>query len=155
MDPKCGVICADAKWLQTEFFARYATRASTAGIRLIVPADTLFLTPPMLDKVNWASQHSCGPAWQKAVTAALTPEKMSLQTHYAALKQRFPQMLAAAGGENKLVCQHMQMSAVCTVCLPPHLLSELVLTATWNSDVFSTLTDGCNGKATHEASYVE
>jgi hypothetical protein len=70
---KC-VLCADAKWLQTEFFKRYATELAHPGIQLTVPADTLFLTPLMLDKVNWASQRSCGPAWQQAVTAALTPE---------------------------------------------------------------------------------
>lgn len=71
---KMCVLCADAKWLQTEFFKRYATELAQPGIQLTVPADTLFLTPLMLDKVNWASQRSCGPAWQQAVTAALTPE---------------------------------------------------------------------------------
>jgi len=62
-----------------------------------VPADTLFLTPLMLDKVNWASQPSCGLAWQQAVTAALMPEMIDLGIRYAALKHRFPQILAAAG----------------------------------------------------------
>lgn len=90
-------MCADAKWLQTEFFKRYATELAQPGIQLTVPADTLFLTPLMLDNINWASQPSCGPAWQQAVTAALTPDKMDLGTRYAALKHRFPQILAAAG----------------------------------------------------------
>ena len=45
----------------------------------------MFLTPQMLDEVNWAAQHGCGPAWQQAVTAALTPESMTLETRYAAL----------------------------------------------------------------------
>lgn len=111
-DAKC-VLHADAKWLQTEFFPRYATELAKPGIQLVVPADTLFLTPPMLDKVNWTSQHSCGPAWQKAVTAALTPERMTLQTRYAALKQRFPQMLAVAGVKQAGTPQPaLQVSAV-------------------------------------------
>lgn len=112
------VLCADAKWLQTEFFARYATELAQPGIQLIVPADTLFLTPAMLDKVNWASQHSCGPAWQKAVTAALTPEKMTLQTRYAALKQRFPQMLAAAGVKQAGMPQPAHASVSCLHSVP-------------------------------------
>ena len=92
-----SVLCADAKWLQTEFFKRYATELAQPGIKMTVPADTLFLTPPMLDKISWASQLSCGSAWQQAVTAALMPENMTLDTRYAALKHRFPQIMTAAG----------------------------------------------------------
>lgn len=79
----------------------------------------------MLDKINWASQPSCGPAWQQAVTAALTPEKMNLGIRYAALKHRFPQILAAAGvkqaGKPQLVhasgkCMHSVLSSVLCFC---------------------------------------
>ncbi len=78
----------------------------------------------MLDKVNWASQHSCGLAWQQAVTAALMPEKMDLGIRYAALKHRFPQILAAAGvkqaGKPQLVhasnkCMHSVLSSAFVV----------------------------------------
>ena len=119
-----SVLCADAKWLQTEFFKRYAADLAQPGIKLTVPADTLFLTSPMLDKINWASQLSCGLAWQQAVTAALMLEKMTIDTRYAALKHRFPQIMAAArvkkaGKPQQSPSQHMQVRTVCTVLSYP------------------------------------
>ena len=114
MVQKQCILCAGAKWLQTEFFKHYATELAQPGIQLTVPADTLFLTPPMLEKVNWASQHSCGSAWQQAVSAALAPEKMTLGIRYAALKHRFPQILAAAGVEKAGKPQPAHASDKCT-----------------------------------------
>lgn len=91
------IVHADAGWLQTAFFNRYAAELAQPGIQLTDPADIIFLTLPMLDKINWASRRTTGSAWQQAVTAALTHESIKLKTRYRALEHRFPQMLACVG----------------------------------------------------------
>lgn len=71
----------------------------------------------MLDKINWASQLSCGSAWQQAVTAALTPE--NLDTRHAALKHRFPQIMAAAGVKKPGKPLHAHASEHCLQSVSP------------------------------------
>lgn len=91
----CVCSFSDALWLIKPFFVNCAKELIQLHEPLMHPADTLFLTPTMLEDINWEHQPGCGSAWRQAVEDAL--KNMSLATRYASLKQRFPQTLASAG----------------------------------------------------------